>query len=320
MITFVFGMLLVPLVAVNRLRSSALRGLRHTVLGQLPEFILIPAVLIILLFGFMVYFPNEQITSAHAMVLHVIAVVIAFIVGVIFLLRKQPEELVANLKPEYETKAWITAVIPLAMVGGVNVINQNAGLLLLGIFQSAEEVAVFKVVLTGASVVMFGLQAVNLVIAPYFSRFYAQGDMKRLQQLVTISTRAALLISLPLVIILIFFGGTVLEILFGEEYASGHIPLAIIAVGQLVNASTGSVSILLAMTNHEWDMMKGLAFSAFVNVTLSIVFIPYLGIMGAALVTSFSVIIWNIILWRSVRRKLGIESMAFNIFKLHKPF
>ncbi|MEX0729493.1 MAG: flippase [Aquisalimonadaceae bacterium] len=311
--TFLFGLFLVPLVALGNLRGAALKGLRRVVLGQLPQNILRPGLLILFLMAVLVLFPSAPFTPAHAMALHAVAAVIAFGVGAWILWNARPNELKNRPLPVYIPREWFGAAFPLALIAGIHLINQHTDILMIGIFCSMEEVGIYKVVVTGATLVAFGLQAVNVMVAPYFARLHTQGELVKLQRLVTLSARAILALAIPVVALFLFKGDVVLGLVFGEEYAVGHSALAILALGQLVNAATGSVGTLLNMTGHERDTMRGLAVAAVANVLLNLALIPAFGIVGAAFATAISLVLWNFLLWWFVRNRLGIESMAFGI-------
>jgi O-antigen/teichoic acid export membrane protein len=312
--TFAWGIVLIPLIALGNLRGAALRGLRRVVLGQLPEFILRPALLSLLIFAAVLYLAPSRLTSAHAMGLHVVAAALAFVTGAFLLWRSRPQELKDRPHPEYPTREWFAAALPLALVSGMQLINQNTDIILLGLMRSAEEVGIYKVVVTGATLVAFGLQAITLSISPYLARLHTQGDKQRLQRLVTLSARGILLFALPIVLVLVVWGEAVLEIIFGAEYASGKTALAILALGQLVNAGMGSVGMLLTMTGHERETARAVMIAAVLNVSLNLLLIPLWGINGAALSGALTLTVWNLVMWRAVRRHLGIESMAFSIF------
>ena len=102
---------------------------------------------------------------------------------------------------------------------------------------------------------------------------------------------------------------------FGEEYADGRIALAILCVGQLTNALVGSVGFLLNMTGNERDVAKGFAIAAIINIALNLVLIPLFGIEGAAFATAVSMMVWNVLLYRQARAKLGIDSSVMSIVR-----
>jgi O-antigen/teichoic acid export membrane protein len=56
---------------------------------------------------------------------------------------------------------------------------------------------------------------------------------------------------------------------------------------------------------------KGVAAAASANILLNLVLIPWFGIPGAATAAALSLVIWNALLWRSVRRHLSIETFRW---------
>lgn len=309
--TFAWGVGLIPLIALGNLRGAALRGLRRVVLGQLPEFILRPALLSILIPTAILLLGSPRLTSSQAMGLHVVAAAFGFAVGALLLVRSRPPELRAEPLPEYRTRKWFAAAIPLALVSAMQLSNQNTVIILLGLIRGTKEVGIYKALVTATSVVPFGLQAVTLAVSPYFARLHTQGDKRRMQRLVTLTARGILLSAVPVVLALVVWGEQILAKAFGEEYASGRTALTILALGQLVNAGMGNVGTLLNMTGHEQETARALTISAVINVSLNLVLIPRWGINGAALSSALTLTVWNLVMWRAVHRLLGIESTAF---------
>ena len=88
-------------------------------------------------------------------------------------------------------------------------------------------------------------------------------------------------------------------------------PLVILAIGQLVSVSAGSVSSLLNMTGHERDTMQGLMIAASLNLVLNLLLTPRWGATGAAVATAVTLIVWNLILLRKVYLRTGIRASAF---------
>lgn len=155
----------------------------------------------------------------------------------------------------------------------------------------------------------------NILVSPYFAYLYTQRDIKRLQRLVTLNARVAFLLAFPIVTVIVLWGKDLLRIIFGEEYVLGYAPLSILAVGQLVNASFGSVSELLNMSGHERDTAWGIMVAAGLNILLNLTLIPPFGINGAAMATAITLATWNFLLWRLVHWRLGLNSMAIRILR-----
>jgi O-antigen/teichoic acid export membrane protein len=361
--TLIAGFALVPLIALGNLRGAALRGLRHVVAGLLPEQILRPGLLVLLLLAAVALFPTQPVTPAVAMALHALAAALAFAVGAALLALLRPRPLTrrpqlesallfialalypiqpltpAHLAlhglafaagaglvylfasrprtqrpcPEYAAQAWLISIVPLALTAGLQIINSQADILVLGLFRTSDDVGVYKVAAQAAMLIPFGLQAVNMVIMPYIARLHAEGDHPRLQRLVTQSARAILALALPLVLAFVFFGDAILAFAFGAEYARGHLALILLSLGQLVNAAMGSVGVLLNMTGHERDTLRGVAVAALANLILNFLLIPPFGLLGAAAATACTFVIWNFLLRRAVWQRIAIESMAFSL-------
>ncbi|MBX3504012.1 MAG: flippase [Parvibaculum sp.] len=310
--TLVVGAVLVPFIALGNLRSASLRGLRMVVFGQLPESIIRPLALLLVLLVLAAAGTFGPIgTPQKVMGWYVLAAVVSFFLGAVLLYRFSPAEVRQTRTSRQMPREWIGAMIPLALIAGLQLINNQADIITIGIFRSDEEVGIYKVVYQIGLLVIFGLQAMNLVLQPHFARLYRQGDMKRLQRLVTLSARIILLLALPPVIVFVLFGAPILGFVFGEAYREGSLALAILAAGQLVNAAMGSVGFLLNMTGHERDTLVSVLVSASVNILLNFVLVPSYGMTGAAIATAVSLVIWNVMMRFAVISRINIEPSAF---------
>ena len=308
--TFLWALFLVPLVSLGNLRGAALRGLHKVVIGQLPEFFIRPVLFLIFICTASFLF-NERLTPPQAMALNVTAAGIAFIIGAWLLYRNTPLS-VYKVKPIYERKRWFSSLIPLAFIASMWVINNQTDIVMLGIFKPPAQVGIYRVAVQMALVTAFGLQAVNMVVAPRFATLYTKKEMGRLQRLVTRSAQATFGFNLLITCFFIFFGKTFLNLIFGKDFILAYIPLLILLLGQVVNSAVGSIGVLLNMTGHEKDTARGVALAAGVNILLNLILIPSYGIKGAATATAISMVTWNIALWWLVRKRLGVNSLAFN--------
>ncbi|KTG16290.1 MULTISPECIES: flippase [unclassified Guyparkeria] len=310
---FLVGLVLVPLMGIAALRGAQLRGLRHVLSGQMPELLVRPLVFIGLLGGLWWLWPVVEISPVAAILFNAIALLAAFITGSWLVRRYRPGPLQRPGETSMQQRAWLAATLPLALTEGVNLINQHVDILMLGVMGSTEEVGIYRVVVHGATLVAFGLAAVNMVVAPHFARLHAQGDMATLQRLITRSAQAVVLLALPAVLVFVAFGRELIGWVFGQDFVGGYWPLVILAGGQLVNALVGSVAVLLNMTGHERDVTRGVALGAILNVVLNLALIPSFGMVGAAIASTSSLVVWNLILWRVVHRRLGLESSALGM-------
>ncbi len=300
------GLLLVPLVSFGALRGSMLRGLRKVVLGQVPEQIIRPVVLLLLIAALSLI-GNGLDTAAGVMAVQVISVTVAFVCGLVFFLRSKPREL-GSVAPQFKTAMWLSSSIPFGLTAAMQLINGRTDILVLGMFREDSEVGIYRVAVQLATIIIFGQQAVNAIQGPHVAHLYASGDMKKLQKMVTRSSRAIFAFSLPIVILMCIFGDNIIRIAFGPQYTGAYWPLVILSVGQLVNSSMGSVANVLNMTGHERDTTRIILIGALLNVSLNLALTPMLGMTGAAAATASGLIIWNLLMWRQAYLRTGIET------------
>lgn len=306
-ITMLWALGLVPLIALGNLRGAALRGLGRIAAGQLPEFMVRPGLLLLALAGAAVL--STSLTPPRAMAAHVLASALAFVVGAFMLWHYTPAS-VKEARPRSQSRAWMASTMPLALIAGISTVNAQADILLLGALSTPAEVGTYRVAIQIAAVAALGLNGVNLAVAPRFARLYARGDIQRLQRLATGSSRLVLGLALVVTVIFVSIGRMFLTAVFGPEFDVAYYPMVILLAGQLVNSLAGSVGHLLNMAGFERDTARAAAGSAVLNVALNFVLIPIWGPEGAATAATISLSVRNVLQWRAVRRRMGINSMA----------
>lgn len=311
--TMAWALVVLLFFGLGSLPGAALRGLGRVVQGLIPEYVVGPGLLLMLVGG-VALVAQDVLSPVVAMALHAGALLVALGVGLWLWWRRVPE-VVRRVQPSVETRGWLTSGLVFGLMSSFGVVNSQAGTVLLGMFAEPEAVGVFRVALQVAALASFALQAVNLVVAPRFAELYTRGEMAKLERLAVGSARAVFAFNVVLTVGFVGSGRFFFEQVFGKEFAAAYGPLLVLLVGQMVNSAVGSVGYLLSMTGHERETAQGMAVAAVVNVVLGLALIPWWGIYGAAIATTVAVVIWNGILWLFVYKKIGVNS--FVIRKYH---
>jgi O-antigen/teichoic acid export membrane protein len=315
LVVFCLGLGALPWYALNTLRQGAMQGLHHIVSGQLPETLIQPVLFLILVsVGYLI--GKQEFDVNWVMGINVLTVGVAFFIGTQMLRRTLPEA-VKNESFSYKIGSWLHSVLPFMLITCMYAINNRIDALMLGTMKGAEMVGIYVVASRGAELVQFILISFNTSLGPVVANLYARAKLEELQHIITKSSRVIFLVSFPVTVSIISFGQWFL-LLFGSEFIQGYMALIILSLGQLVNATTGSVGLLLNMTGHERDTAIGVGFSAFLNIVLNAMLIPKWGIEGAATATTISTICWNIFLFVCVAKKLGIYTTPLGGKKLFK--
>jgi O-antigen/teichoic acid export membrane protein len=104
-----------------------------------------------------------------------------------------------------------------------------------------------------------------------------------------------------------------------REFLKGSDALIILSIGQFINAATGPVSNILMMTGKQKlnrNMMVGTTILA---IILDFILIPRYGIIGAASVNTFGVILMNVIPFFLIKRFYGFYTLDFTDLFNVKP-
>ena len=297
---------LVVLNPLSALRGGILRGLRQVVLGQAPEQIVRPVALVALLFLPLLW-GRPIHDAAGAMAANVGAVVIAWLAGAAALARFWPKA-ASVAKPEYDAARWRGSLLPLGLSNAMYVVDGEIAVLLLGVIATHAETGIFKAALQFALLAELGYAVINVNVSPRISAALARNDLVETQKIVTRGARLSVAYCLPVALGLIVFGHWGVPFILGPDFENAWAPLAILCVGQLVNAAFGSAAAVLNMSHNERGNLIGFSAGLGVNIALTAVLTPMLGAVGAATAMMVSVILRNLILWRYARVRMGIET------------
>jgi len=296
------GMGLVPLLALMSVQTEMVRGTRRIALAYAPPMLLQPV--LALGTAFFVLKALGALTGVATIGAFMLAVLVVVGVQSGGFIRVVPREALLA-PPSYETVGWLRVSFPLLLVSGSLIVLNQSDILMIGILIGPKEAGIYTAATKTAALVSFVLVAVNAIAAPMISELHAKGDRDKLQKMVSAAARWMFWPSLGVTLGLILFGGVILG-LFGSEFVAGWESLLLLALGQLVNAAAGPVGYLLSLTGFQELSARVYVWSALINIVLNIVAILMFGIVGAALSTAITMILWNIWLHALVVRKLGV--------------
>jgi len=305
--TFWIALLLVPIIALTGLRQAALRALKHVVKAGLPDSLFRPTVIAVLTAGAFIV-SSEYLHATQVMMFNLLGALTAFIIGTAWLKKLLPEQLRLT-QPLYNKSEWLKVSLPLFFMACMNMVLHQTDIIMIGALLNPEQAGIYAVTSRISSLTLFGLTAANAIVAPLISELYSTGQMVKLQKMITLSARGIFLFTLLTSVFIAVFGKQILG-MFGIEFVNGFIPLLILIVGQMINALSGSVGFLMTMTGHQNQAAIILSVSAILNISLNAILIIKLGIIGAAIATATSTVVWNIAMLVYIWRKLSINPLA----------
>jgi O-antigen/teichoic acid export membrane protein len=160
-------------------------------------------------------------------------------------------------------------------------------------WSDSRSIALFNAALRVAAVISLPLLIINLVAAPRYAALYATHRLAELRLLVRKVIALSFLFGLPLLLIVVFFGGRVLQI-FGPQFVAASLSLRVISIGQLINLLTGPVIYLLMMGGKERAGLICVAAAVIVDVLSACLWVPLHGLLGAAISNATAVCVMNL--------------------------
>jgi O-antigen/teichoic acid export membrane protein len=305
------GLWTIPLLALARHQLEMTRGSKQIALAYLPSTVCLPFLIVL---GSIYY--DKELTSSVALAITIASLSLVLLVQ-LWCFRGWLVQKCQGSKSIYVPKEWFAVALPLLLNDGAQVILSQTDIVMIGSMLGSFEVGIYTAAIKTARWVSFILAAVNAIAAPMFATLYTEGKLEDLEKLVANVARWLFFPALIVAISLIFSADLVLG-LFGEEFTVGRWEMTILSCGQLVNVGAGSVGYLMQMTGHHRECALVFCCSAALNSILNFLLIPTSGILGAAIATTLTMVLWNIWLHQLVVSKIGVRPSIISAFRLGK--
>ena len=276
--------------SITMLNIDTIRALKHTLISEgfrnifryTPFFI----------FSIILYI----IDSPEYLVLwfiygFVVIFVISTAVVYFFLFNKNFPKSAAH---NFSSTEILRASYPMALSAISYFLMQSTDVLFISAYDTFESVAYYSIAVKLATVTALALISVNIVIAPKIASIYNDKNFSQLKLILKKATRINVVISLPIIILLLFFSEYVLST-FGSNYILAKNALWILLIAQFFNSITGPSALYLNMTGRQKKLNVILVISLLINVLLNIILVPDFGMLGAAISTTTSFVISKIL-------------------------
>lgn len=183
--------------------------------------------------------------------------------------------------------------------------QQVLGIMIAGFLLSSEDLGLYRSAERAAFLITFVLLVINSVLPPRFAKLYKDGNLEQLRVLARKGSLFGMVLSFPLLLVCLIAPHWILQ-LFGTEFIEASNLLRILAIGQMINVTTGSVGFLLNMTGHE-RLMRNISLCCNgIGLVMFFVLIHFFGVLGAAVAMMFVLVLQNSVALIFVWTKLKI--------------
>lgn len=307
--TLLITFLLLPFLGLNGIRNGILKGLGKPVLAEAPTLLVQPALMIV---GYLSLASLGLAAVVNALWWYLLVVVAVFILASVMLWRVQPTA-VHQVAPDIgDLPRWRRAILPLALVSAATVISAQISVLLLGFYGNEEAIAQMRVAERGTLLVVFPTLFMNSIIGPYFVKALKSGKKDEIRRVTRYSARLVFAASVPLALILLFFGQNLLAWTFGAPYdALSYLPMMILIGAHIVSFALGDGGMLLALGQHEKHTLYSQLLSLTITLVIASALIVPFGAVGAAIGAGAGILTAKVYSYFAVWCKFGMSAGIF---------
>ncbi|MDA7947979.1 MAG: lipopolysaccharide biosynthesis protein [Hyphomicrobiaceae bacterium] len=293
-----------PMYTLEDVQDGIARGRGWMDVALVPPFILRPLMLLAAMLA--VYLGGFEMSAVSAAGAAVFACWVSAIVQG-FQLRKRFDGDIGKGPSDFQTKLWMATALPLLLFHGFELLLQNTDILVLSVYVSPSDVAVYFAALKTINLVAFVHFAVGAASAHRFAAHNAAGEKSKLQHAVRDAARWTFWPSVLGAVALLLLGKPLLW-LFGSEFTAGYGAMFLLAVGLVLRAATGPVEVVLNMLGQQKVCAAILFATAGLNLALNFALIPFYGLMGAAAATAISMALGALSMSLAAYRRLRLRS------------
>lgn len=165
----------------------------------------------------------------------------------------------------------------------------NSDTTIIGLMLGDLSVGIYSVAAKIYTIIKNLLNAVIVVLVPRLSYFLENGDKYKYSNLLSKSFTYLITILIPAITGLFMVSEDAILIISGNEYVSGTMSLRILCVALGFSVLASFFSMLVLLTNkRENKTLFATIVSSLTNLVLNFIFIPLLGINGAAITTALA--------------------------------
>ena len=305
-VPFILGVICLPMIALSDVLQGISRANAWALTALSPTY-LIRAVLILVFMAaaLIAGYPADAQTAIFAAIAACYATTLTQLVSVTARIDRKipagPRQVLFG--------TWFAVSLPIFLIESFFFLLTNADVLMVGFYMQPDDVAVYFATVKTLALVHFVYFAVKAGVAQRYAAF-THADPEGLAAFARETVSWTFWPSLLMAIIVLALGKPML-ILFGPEYVQGFPLLFLLVIGVVARAAVGPAESVLTMSGNHNICAAVYALTLAVNITLSVLLIPWLGLWGAAIATAVSMIFEATALSFTVWRKLGIVMAIF---------
>lgn len=181
---------------------------------------------------------------------------------------------------------------------------------MIGAMISAQAVAIYAIIVTISNVMEIPSKALNQIASPVISSSWANDNKKNIQDVYQKSSVFGLIGGIFLFLIIFFIWVDIIHLMPGKfqmDISTVLTIFALLSFARITDLVTGVNSIIISYSKDYKYHMYFLVVLGLANVVLNYILMKKYGLVGAALATSISYVLFNIVKHFFVKYRFGFD-------------
>lgn len=187
----------------------------------------------------------------------------------------------------------------------------------IGYFMGIESVGIYSAAYGIGSVIIMFLAPITFILPYTLYKSYDEGKLDDVKLYLEYSLKYFLIVSIPAVVGLTILSKQILMILTTKEFiAIGSQVIPVISLSILLYGVIGIVSQILAVSKNTRKLAEVWIAAGILNFVLNILFVPKIGIIGAAIATLITFMFALVIMYKISLKLIKISINFYSIGKI----
>ena len=191
-----------------------------------------------------------------------------------------------------------------------------ADTIFIGFFMSNGDVGVYRTAFQFTTAAAFITSAIAPTLTPKISRWSKENEWDNIAPPVSRGITFGLILAVPVLFGGIFLADKLLYYFYGADFAAGAVACCILFAVQIVSVFTTFLGTALSASDHARQSFYATATAAVLNIILNCIFIPLLGINGAAVATLISYSVNAVLIAHFLKRYITVKIEKKPIFNI----
>lgn len=213
--------------------------------------------------------------------------------------------------PEVFSYSW-----PLLFSGLLYSVFYWTDSLFLGYFVNAESVGLYNSAITIISLFGIAPDIFMQLFFPIISLKFSEKKAEVIRRLTRQVTKWVYLLNIPIFLVIFLFSEHWITVLFGNEFIAANYSLKILAIGAIFSSIIWIFSNLISISGRTKLVLLDFVIFVLINIILNIMLIPVYGMIGAAIATLTTQILFALVLVIQIKKVYKFNPLKFRIVRL----